>query len=676
MCYRSRVSKTIVSSGMSTLFAKCNIQIVLMQILKSRIFYVDPSILILQLVHDYRSGNYSALSKADVEKLSALLILGEIGYDAHAPLRRGYNPGNQLLRDIETTYLSLKNLTEEDAKRKFIIILSELSYGKSIFYNVEKVDNPADLRDKYAYVNIVPAIPCITHNFFDLEPRRLLHSTHFKDIKLIGSSSTALILERQADILGFRYNFNLELVHFSLGILKSRIFYVDPSILILQLVHDYRSGNYSANNWRLIRDQSKPFYTHRGYNPGNQLLRDIETTYLSLKNLTEEDAKREFIRILSELSYGKSVHFFDLEPRRLLHSTHFKDIKRIGSSSTALILERRADILGFRTDPMVQLEETETLASSIGSVKCLSFCKKHNSALEVALQKHREELGILKKRYDLECSERRRLHNDLIELKGNIRLFCRCRRLNHDEMARGSPAVVGFDSCLENELKIIGAEQFKFDHIFRPEDNQEAVFEQTSPLVVSVLDGFNVCIFAYGQTGTGKTFTMEGTAENRGVNYRTFSLSEERSDTMRLKVMLSTEGTHEVPGLSEVRVHKTSDVWKLFESGSRARSVGSTNANEFSSRTKHVFLVLLIQKHKKKAVAVASSQPPTFFNKTRLKIRNWFHVVYVRNFLFGEERMDSNAAICTLCNTLPLVIVALLLALKSAYPTQMSTRKT
>ncbi|GKF10983.1 hypothetical protein Tco_0048909, partial [Tanacetum coccineum] len=184
MCYRSRVSKTIVSSGMSTIFAKCNIQIVLMQILKSRIFYVDPSILI--------------------EKLSALLILGEIGYDAHAPLRRGYNPRNQLLRDIETTYLSLKNLTEKDAKRKFIIILSELSYGKSIFYNVEKVDNPVDLRDKYVYVNIVPAIPCIMHNFFDLKPRRLLHSTHFKDIKRIDSSSTALILERRADILGFR----------------------------------------------------------------------------------------------------------------------------------------------------------------------------------------------------------------------------------------------------------------------------------------------------------------------------------------------------------------------------------------------------------------------------------------------------------------------------------------
>jgi kinesin family protein C2/C3 len=49
----------------------------------------------------------------------------------------------------------------------------------------------------------------------------------------------------------------------------------------------------------------------------------------------------------------------------------------------------------------------------------------------------------------------------------------------------------------------------------------EAVFVQTKPIVASVLDGYNVCIFAYGQTGTGKTFTMEGSQENRGVNYRT-----------------------------------------------------------------------------------------------------------------------------------------------------------
>ncbi|KAM0040497.1 putative minus-end-directed kinesin ATPase [Helianthus debilis subsp. tardiflorus] len=241
---------------------------------------------------------------------------------------------------------------------------------------------------------------------------------------------------------------------------------------------------------------------------------------------------------------------------------------------------------------------------------------------ETLKKKYQEECQMLKNRSQLECSERRRLYNQVIELKGNIRVFCRCRPMNHDEISKGSSSVVDFDSAQENELKIIGPDsskkQFKFDHIFRPEDNQAAVSAQTSPLVVSVLDGFNVCIFAYGQTGTGKTFTMEGTAENWGVNYRTlnelFNISNERSDIMKyqllvsmlevynekikdllvedtdhpakkLEIKQSAEGTQEVPGLSQVRVHKAEEVWELLKSGSRVRSVGSTNANELSSRS-------------------------------------------------------------------------------------------
>ena len=64
----------------------------------------------------------------------------------------------------------------------------------------------------------------------------------------------------------------------------------------------------------------------------------------------------------------------------------------------------------------------------------------------------------------------------------------------------------------------------------------ETVFSETVPVVRSVMDGFNVCIFAYGQTGTGKTFTMEGVPEDRGVNYRAleelFRMSEERSTSI------------------------------------------------------------------------------------------------------------------------------------------------
>ncbi|CAI0405830.1 unnamed protein product, partial [Linum tenue] len=69
------------------------------------------------------------------------------------------------------------------------------------------------------------------------------------------------------------------------------------------------------------------------------------------------------------------------------------------------------------------------------------------------------------------------------------------------------------------------------------------VFEDASPVATSVLDGYNVCIFAYGQTGTGKTFTMEGTEQNRGVNYRTlellFKIAEDRKKTISYDISVS-----------------------------------------------------------------------------------------------------------------------------------------
>lgn len=125
---------------------------------------------------------------------------------------------------------------------------------------------------------------------------------------------------------------------------------------------------------------------------------------------------------------------------------------------------------------------------------------------------------------------RRKLHNSVQELKGNIRVFCRVRPLFPSELSKPTakpsdePSHISFGKNDDNESELCLVQStetaagepssktfpFAFDKVFGPQASQEVVFEEISQLVQSALDGYRVCIFAYGQTGSGKTYTMEG----------------------------------------------------------------------------------------------------------------------------------------------------------------------
>lgn len=117
-----------------------------------------------------------------------------------------------------------------------------------------------------------------------------------------------------------------------------------------------------------------------------------------------------------------------------------------------------------------------------------------------------------------EQNARKRLHNEMEDLKGRIRVYARIRPFSKSEEERGSTEAVVKDGKLTVLVKQEGNKKvFDFDGVFggvsSAGNSQADIFRDTKHLIMSVVDGYNVCIFAYGQTGSGKTFTMIGAAD-------------------------------------------------------------------------------------------------------------------------------------------------------------------
>ncbi|CAL4990494.1 unnamed protein product [Urochloa decumbens] len=234
--------------------------------------------------------------------------------------------------------------------------------------------------------------------------------------------------------------------------------------------------------------------------------------------------------------------------------------------------------------------------------------------------------------YQKVVEENRKLYNQIQDLRGNIRVYCRVRPF-HPGKVSSSSSVAGIEDrtitvMVPSKYGKDARKSFTFNRIFGPLATQEEVFTDMQPLVRSVLDGFNVCIFAYGQTGSGKTFTMSGpkvlTEEGLGVNYRAlndlFSIQEQRKDTVcyeiavqmieiyneqvrdllqnggnkKLEIRNSSQKGLAVPDANVVPVTSTADVIDLMNIGQKNRAVCSTAMNDRSSRS-HSCLTVHVQ---------------------------------------------------------------------------------
>ncbi|KAF7664592.1 hypothetical protein LDENG_00169520 [Lucifuga dentata] len=209
----------------------------------------------------------------------------------------------------------------------------------------------------------------------------------------------------------------------------------------------------------------------------------------------------------------------------------------------------------------------------------------------------------------------------------NIKVLCRFRPLNQSEILRGDKFIPIFRG---EDTVILGGKSYMFDQVFPTNSTQEQVYNTCAKQIVKdVLGGYNGTIFAYGQTSSGKTHTMEGNLhdpQGMGIIPRIaedifehiFAMDENLEfhikvsyfeiymDKIRdlLDVTKTNLSVHEdkyrvpyVKGCTERFVTSPEEVMDVIDEGKANRHVAITNMNEHSSRSHSIFLINIKQEN-------------------------------------------------------------------------------
>ena len=228
----------------------------------------------------------------------------------------------------------------------------------------------------------------------------------------------------------------------------------------------------------------------------------------------------------------------------------------------------------------------------------------------------------------------------------NVKVYCRIRPENEKEKQSGMKICITPTS--ENSVKILtesvgidtgkdssknkneNFQTFTFDSVFDSQTEQEKIFEVVAkPLINSALEGINGTLFCYGQTSSGKTYTMEGIHNDeklmgvipRMMQYIFILIEKANSDIeysvkcqyyqiynekiqdlldIRKKDLAIREDKNKgiwVEDCTEAYVSSQEEMYAVFKEGSNNRTVSATNMNKGSSRSHSLFVVTLFQRN-------------------------------------------------------------------------------
>ncbi|XP_006878798.1 PREDICTED: kinesin-like protein KIFC3 isoform X3 [Elephantulus edwardii] len=363
-----------------------------------------------------------------------------------------------------------------------------------------------------------------------------------------------------------------------------------------------------------------------------QVLKEMEQQLQSSHQLTAQ-LRAQIAMYESEL---ERAHGQMLEEMQSLEEDKNRAIEEAFTRAQVEMKAVHENLAGVRTNLLMLQPALRTLTNDYNGLK--RQVRGFPLLLQDALKSVKAEIGQaieevnsnnqeLLRKYRRELQLRKKCHNELVRLKGNIRVIARVRPVTKED-GEGPEAAnaITFDPDDDSIIHLLHKGKpvsFELDKVFSPEASQQ---DEVQALITSCIDGFNVCIFAYGQTGAGKTYTMEGSPENPGINQRalqllfsevqekasdweytiTVSVAEIYNEVLRdllgkgpqekLEIRLCPDGSGQlyVPGLTEFQVRSVDDINKVFEFGHSNRTTEFTNLNEHSSRS-HALLIVTVR---------------------------------------------------------------------------------
>ncbi|ODV83381.1 hypothetical protein CANARDRAFT_203234 [[Candida] arabinofermentans NRRL YB-2248] len=416
---------------------------------------------------------------------------------------------------------------------------------------------------------------------------------------------------------------------------------------------DKLSSSYDEKTHEAIRRKEKAFSEKKNQlmkeltdltNIHNNLDKDFEASCKSVDDsnslefdnvMLQSNKKREALknsllsetRAIDETKKELEMAGNDLKAKIQLHSkltTEFENSKQNTSAHERATFDIRCEISDLETSLKCKEEQLNFLILESESYK--------TSTLQ------------LKKDISSEEVSRRRLHNELQDLKGNIRVFCRVKpeslsnsfKFETSSISQsddGKEHIIITEPKNETQTQLTFANKvnikrynFGFDKVFGMASTNNEIFEEIGQLVQSALDGYNVSIFTYGQTGSGKTYTMSNTKDglipssvnlifsktknleesdwkfdisgqfleiyNENINDLTTPNYLKNLDKNKYEIKHDeVTQTTTVQGLTTVKLESPEKVDEILKMANMNRATASTNSNSRSSRSHLLFMI-------------------------------------------------------------------------------------